>query len=610
MRRLRLAALLWLATGIVCLASPVPPGFQISGLVVSTRDGSPVPYCRLTAFAIPGSEIGTAPAAARAIAQPGRQGGGRAGGPGRPQPIQNPETRADASGHFTLSVPHAGGWRLTAEARGFNQQDFDTQDGFFAAVVLSDAEPAYKLTFKLTPEAILTGLVYDEAGEPVEQAQVRAELLPTPVPGASKATERPRPVGYGQTDDRGHYEISGLAPGKYLVKVEAHPWYSTGNRGFFPQQQGNSTASLDPPLDFVYASTWFPGTDDENSAEPLALSPGEERQADLHLTAIPSVHLKVPRVEPPVEQAPNQRGRVQNQQPPQILRVTADGVGGFNGMSSSGNSGEWDFGGLSPGTYEVHLPGSDGRPDGEVRQVTVTPGSQSVMTLEAAKPLIRVEVALDGVPDGENVGVEFVDTETGRRIQANIPQRGRRGGGLILSNIPPMVPRDDQGEDDGAAASKTRYAMLPAHEYEVYLNGNAADYLTGLAAPDAKIQGRTITVGQPTTLTVHVANGRARVEGVARMEGKPLEGAMVLLVPATLGQPGNLAAVQRDETNTDGTFLISGVIPGQYILVAIDHGWTVDWRKPETLAPYLLHGVPIEVKPSAKVMEELDAVGR
>jgi len=629
MRYLRLALLLGLGVAIPCHGLPGGPAknFQITGVVVSTRDGSPVPYCRLTASAIPGSEIGTAPAtaAARPTPQGGRQGGGRPmGGPMRgAPPVQNPETRTDSAGHFALSVPHGGGWRLVAVARGFNEQNFDSQDGFFAAVVLSDAEPAYNLTFSLTPDALMTGLVYDESGEPVEQAQVMAELIPPPVPGASSAaaSERPRPVGFSQTDDRGHYEISALAPGKYRLRVMARPWYANGMRGMIltraNPQGGTTPPPPDPPLDFVYADTWFPGTDDENSAETINLSPGEERQADLHLTAIPSVHLKLPRPDPSPNQAPqtgNQRGRPQpQQQPPQVVRVSADGGGGFNGVTTTGTNGEWDFGGLSPGTYEVHLPGPDGRPDAEVRQVTVRAGSQTVVTLDGAKPLVRVEVALDGLPESENVGVEFVDTETGRRIQATMPQRGRRGfpGGVIM-NVDGSGPglRDDQGDDGGDPASKMRFAMLPAHEYEVYLNGNAGDYITGLSAKGAKVQGRTVLVDQAATVTVHVANGRGRVEGVARLDGKPIEGAMVLLVPATLGQPGNLAAVQRDETNTDGTFLISAVMPGRYILVAIDRGWTVDWRKPETLAPYLLHGVPIEVKSSAKLSEELEAVGR
>ena len=52
-------------------------------------------------------------------------------------------------------------------------------------------------------------------------------------------------------------------------------------------------ASLDPSLDMVYASTWYPGVDREESAETLTLTGGEDREADFRLNAIAAVHLQV-----------------------------------------------------------------------------------------------------------------------------------------------------------------------------------------------------------------------------------------------------------------------------------------------------------------------------
>jgi hypothetical protein len=117
-----------------------------------------------------------------------------------------------------------------------------------------------------------------------------------------------------------------------------------------------------------------------------------------------------------------------------------------------------------------------------------------------------------------------------------------------------------------------------------------------------------VTITAAATLTLHLASKRAQVEGVAKVQGTPSAGAMILLVPATLGEPGDLRSVERDETNTDGTFLIAGVVPGQYILVAIDHGWDVDWRNPATLAQYLVHGMPVDLTKVSKAQEEVEAV--
>jgi hypothetical protein len=141
--------------------------------------------------------------------------------------------------------------------------------------------------------------------------------------------------------------------------------------------------------------------------------------------------------------------------------------------------------------------------------------------------------------------------------------------------------------------------LLAAGSYEVHLAGGTA-YLTGILAKDAKVSGSTVQLeeGSPA-LTLETADGRAEVSGLAQLDGKPALAAMVLLVPATLGQPGDASVVARAETNTDGSFSLTGVVPGPYILLALDRGWSVNWHDPATLARYLVHGVPVDVKPAS-----------
>jgi hypothetical protein len=582
--------------------------YKVSGVAVSSRDGAPVPYCRITAEPVPPSQIGTArsqdmsgPRSDGGPVRSGRpsggqgggrfQGGPRGGGGTGNQPL---EATADGSGHFTLDLPRAGAWRLMGTARGFRGQNYDEHDGFYSAVVLTESSPSYTLTFKLTPDSVLDGQIFDEAGEPVAQAQVWAELVPPKTPGAAAEAERPRLAGAGQTDDLGRYEIGGLAPGDYRVKVQAQPWYARGRGGLEQQRSAGisagSPASLDPSLDLVYPVTWFPGTDDELAAQVIALAPGEERQADFQMTAVPSVHLRIPRVDAGDTEPANRRGGVPQQRPAFISRVSSDS-GGFDQMTqATGNENEWDFSGLTPGTYQVRLPGPDGRPDGDVRQLEVRAGSLPVLTLEGARPLIPVTVKLEEFAQSQ---VEFVNTETGQRYPSTPQFAGRRGFG-----------RDDGDAADAAA----RTVMLPAHQYDVFVTGGSGVFLTGISAKGAKVLGRRVTIDGEATLTLHVANGHAEVEGVARLpSGKAAQGAMVLLVPATQGEPGDLSSIERDETNTDGTFLIGSVVPGRYILVAIDHGWNVKWRDPATLGPYLLRGVPVDLRTTSKVHEELEA---
>ncbi len=634
--------LLMLGSALAESAPPAAPAeYRITGTVVSARDGAPVPFCRISATAsspVPAART-TNPANAErfnrsaqgppsALGRAGRPGtGGGSFGRNSRSVDANPETKADSSGRFTLDLPHGGSWRLEAAARGFRSQGYDEHDGFYSSIVLSEASPAYEAKFQLTPDAIIGGLVLDETGDAVAGAQVVAELIPPLVAGESRASpsERPRQVGNAQTDDRGRYELAGLTPAAYRVRVQAQPWYAAGSRVGFrnggllvfnggvaggiggPVLSSPAAPSPDPSLDMVYASTWYPSATSEADAETITLGGGEERQVDFHLTAIPAAHLVVSR--PDTGQPEPTDGRQRQQRPVTITRVTSDGSFGQTSFIG-GNGRDWDFGGLAPGTYEVRLPGTggnggpnggpNGNQDGETRQIEVRPGGGGVVTLDGAKALTRVAIRAEGLPQGDFFSVEFFDTETNRSTLASAPPRGRREG-----------RRDDEDDDSGddAASTPAMTTMLPPHHYQVRVNGGSGAYLTGISATGAEVVGRTVTIGEKAvTLSLRLATARAEISGVAKLDGQPVSGAMVLLVPVTLGQPGQLTPLERDQTNTDGSFLLQAVVPGRYILVAIDHGWRVDWHDPATLAGYLAHGMPLEVKGSAKLREELAAV--
>ena len=581
-------------------ATTPPREYRITGVAVSTRDGAPVPYCRISAHAaLPGDTNATPPPRPD---RPGPRGqslpGPRAvGGPALPI-----EATADSSGRFSLSIPGPGAWRIAATARGFRSQSYDEHEGFYSAVVLTDTAPAFNLAFRLKPDSVLTGLIFDEAGEPVESAQVMAELVAPTAAERARPQVRGRAAAAGRTDDRGRYEIGGLEPGSYRIRVQAQPWYASGANG--NQQVRFSTnvaapATPDPSLDVVYPITWYPGSDDEAMAETIKLGDGEQRQVDFHLAAIPATHLKIPRSEnpnPPV--AGEQRNR-QQFRPVTVTRVGTDSAFGFQQVNvNRGGQSELDFGGLSPGTYDIRIPSADGKIS-EVRQIVIHPGSQRVLTLEDAKPLVRVQVRLDGLPNNQNATVEFLDSETGARISSQSQSRGREG-------FQPGALGDKPPPDESDAAS--RVVMLPPHAFSVQVYSTAGLYMTGMEAEGARVTGRMVTISDPATVTLHLADKHASIDGFAKIDGHPAAGAMVLLVPATFGTVGDLNIIHRDETNTDGSFRMAAVPPSQYILVVIDHGWGVDWRDPATLGQYLLHGTPVDLRTAPEAHQEVVAV--
>ncbi len=180
-------------------AAQAVPSYRITGVVVSERGGAPVPNCHIMANPSPGG----------VQQRPQRQRG--------QQTDSNPSTDTDASGHFSLSLPSAGNWQLYASGRGFRSQGFDRHENFyFSGVVLTPAAPTFDLVFRVEPDSEVAGFVLDEAGEGVRNARVTLFAAESQNPDIAEALGPVR-ASTG-TDDRGHYEFAGLAPGDYNVR--------------------------------------------------------------------------------------------------------------------------------------------------------------------------------------------------------------------------------------------------------------------------------------------------------------------------------------------------------------------------------------------------------
>jgi len=543
--------------------------YEITGVVVSSIDGSPVPHCKLT----PSLEV-------------------HGGFGNRRFPASTESFEADDHGRFSMTLPTAGAWNLRASARGYVGQAYEEHGAFASSVVLTADSPTIDIHFKISPEASIKGLVLDEAGEAVRDAQIVLHLVPPPSPGGPQVAGSTR--AYAQTDDRGMYELANLSPGSYRLTVQAHPWYAQ------VAQQGGASAtgpSLDPSLDFAFPLTWFPGSTDAATAETVVLHAGDTRQADFHLVPIPSIHLKI--VPPPgVAEAVNGR---QGQAFPTVEEITpgSNGPRAISVTTRRDSQGQFDVSGLTPGLYQVRLatPGQEGH----ATMVEVT--ANSVRTLDLGAPpsdIARITIHVDGFSDaaeefgsrrGGGPSVSLIDTDTQRGTFSSMSSQGGFAG---------------RTESRNPAADRT--IEVPPGRYEVVLQGRPTIYLIGLAAKGAQASGRFVTVpAGETILTVHVANGRANLSGIATLEGKSAVGALVLLVPTTIEEPDSIGFLRQDQTNTDGSFDIENVIPGQYILVAIDRGWQINWGDRSTLRRYLAHGVPIELKPSATMKQNIIA---
>ncbi len=544
--------------------------YVITGVVINSMSEAPVPHCHLTAIL----------------------GSTRGRGANRQSPASNNNFDADEQGRFTITLPSAGAWQLTAAAQGFVTQAYDQHQGFSSAVVLTSQSPTIDLRFKLSPEAVITGVVLDEAGEAVRGAQVSLHEIPPPSPGGPQPLGRTRTT--TQTDDRGRYELVNLPPDGYRLTVQAHPWYAIAS-----QQGGQPTGpatALEPSLDVAYPLTWFPGSSNAALAETIVLHAGDVRQADFHLVPIPSIHLRI--ASP--SRSPNTAGDRIVQAFPMVQQIDSGGSGPTL-FTHQDAQGQFDVGGLTPGFYQVRL--ATPNQEGHSTVIEVAANSSQILDLSVpSRDMARVTIHFDGVADTSSgpeeqrngaLRLSLIDTDTQRGSFSSL---GDDGGFVNLGRRGQRDPVTDHTME------------VPPGRYEVVLQGRPNIYLTGLSAKGADASGRYVTVpAGESTLMVHVASGRASLSGIAMLGKEPAVGASVLLVPITIEEPDSITFLRQDQTNTDGSFDIANIIPGQYILLGIDHGWQINWGDRATLRRYLTQGVPVELKPSAIVKQNVQA---
>jgi uncharacterized protein (DUF2141 family) len=457
-------------------------------------------------------------------------------------------------GQFALPGLPAAKYQLTASKRGFRTAFYDEHEDFSTAIVTGEDQDTSHLTFKLTPGAVLHGEVTADGGDPVEGARVMLFLRPH----GHKVGERIAQVDAATTDDTGAYEFSNLIAGEYLLAVTAEPWYSLHRSGgSAPKPASDATAALD----VAYPVTFFDSTTDEAAATPIVLAAGSSEEAKMSVHAVPALHLFV---ETP-RRADGSIARPELRQSIFGVQVSAESMGLFDGTQTS----RVEFNGVAPGHYEL----AQGDPP---RIVDLDATVSQQVDADAGTPAMSVSGSLrtasgTPLPDDVNLSLAWIDGLHGQDSIQTIARKGH----FNFEAVPPGTWALSADIPGGGGFSK------PLAVISTTVGGTAH-------------AGNLVTVrDRPLTLVATVSRGEMRIEGFTRKDGKGFAGAMVVLAPKELAACRTLA--RRDQSDSDGSFSLRDVAPGQYTVVAIQDGWDLDWSRPDVLGRYLPRGVAVTV---------------
>ena len=482
-------------------------------------------------------------------------------------------------GRFRFTNLTRGKYSLMATARGFSLQYFDHHDPYATAIAVGPDLDSSNLVFRLEPDASIEGTVTDDNNEPIQYAIIRL-FQKSNDNGLGKTTA----LNQTQSDDQGHYHIGHLEPGTYYLAVSARPWYAQNARPMrIGGQEVDARSAQDAAaLDVTYPLTFFSGALDSADATPIQLTPGQRESADVSLHAVPSLHL---RIHTGAVESPS-LGRMIF---PRVSQRMFDGY--LDSVSNAPDSwvapGVIEISGLAPGHYVVEVPptgnGENGKSGirGWYREVDLE--GDTDITVAEASGFVSVSGTIQFagttyVP--RNLSIQLVNPETGETLHSDIDQRG--GFDFRSDNV-------RQGR---------------------YLLGleNAQGYsLEKVTATGAKVAGRTIDITGSGNVRISgiAIRGLAQVTGTATHEGERFPGAMIVLVPQDAGN--NLPLFRRDQSDSDGTFTLANVVPGQYTVIAIANGWDLEWANPAVLQPYLKNGAAVQVQPGAKLDVKVEA---
>jgi hypothetical protein len=186
----------------------------------------------------------------------------------------------DNSGAFEFTELPAGRYTLTASKAGYVGLSFGQRRPLQAGtpLQLADGQELKGVDFRLPRGSVITGHVYDENGDPLPGAAVRAGRYQY-----GQGQRQLVPAGTAQTDDRGEYRMWGLNPGEYYISAIARNPGVPAGRGFAAQVGGpgaflargrgappafNGRDDLEQE---AYAPTYFPGVPSVNEARAVTI---------------------------------------------------------------------------------------------------------------------------------------------------------------------------------------------------------------------------------------------------------------------------------------------------------------------------------------------------
>jgi protocatechuate 3,4-dioxygenase beta subunit len=517
----------------------------------------------------------------------GRGGGGigmasGAGGIQQPTPYA---ASSDASGKFSFTGLDPGRYTLTAEHAGYLNTQYGTKRTAGGVqtgnpiINLTAGQHLTEINIQLTPQAVISGKVTDEDGDPMARVRVTASRRMYALGGSRLMNQ-----GFGTTDDTGAYQLGNLQPGRYYIT------FSQARMGILQGTRRAGNEASAPEMG--YGTTYYPGSPDLESAVAVDVTEGQEKSGinlQMHQTPVYHIRGKVTGDLPAAQPGAGPlASRVQ-------IEVTTPGSMMMPGMNTqmANPDGSFDVGGLTPGTWTVSALRMQGRIQ-ILGQSTVVVSNQDVADVSlAARSGVDISGAVRIVPERANAtpqnnGSAQGAAQSAPRVRQVLLQPEEMGPG---SNVQPA-----QVQADGSF----QFAGVPPLRYRVSAGIPPGGYLKSATLNGQDALRNSVDMSSGGTLNLVVSMTAAEVDGtVTGNDGQPATDAIITITPDPL-QPERRDLYRQARTGSDGGFTLKSLAPGKYRVFAWEELEPGAYFDPEYMKPFESLGAPVSVDESDK----------
>src|SRR5579864_118154 len=474
---------------------------------------------------------------------------------------QRYSTITGSGGSFAMQDIEPGKYQLTVMKGGYARMQYGARSPGHPGTTLSfdPGQQIRDLVIRLMPQAVITGRVLDEDGEPVPQISLQLFRYEY-----SHGKRQQQVSDYVMTNDLGEYRLFDLAPGRYFLATIPVP------------EEGLERSTSH------YAPTYYPGTTDPSGAGLLDLRPGMQlRGIDIPLMRTKTARLRG-RTILPAKGQPNQQVNV--------MLVPRDQSPGFfsQGGPNIDAQGTFEFRGVAPGAYFVIAQWSQGE--------KLFSAQQAIDVRENDIENIVLELSPAAELKG-NLRVEGRRPESLTGIQVMLEPGGSSHLGWLMGQV----------HADGIFTLNN----VATGQYQLQVQGAPEDYYVKsarLGDKDVLDSGIDGSHGASGPLEILLTSNGGQVEGVVlNAEEQPATGAAVVLVPDSARRSQSRF---YKETTTDqyGRYNIKGLAPGEYKLFAWEDVENGAYEDPEFLKNFEALGESVAIRDGCRESKQLKMI--